>query len=241
MRYFGATHKGKVRDNNEDSFHAEDDLFIVADGMGGHKAGEVASKLAIEYFIRSFKDSPEYKKRLSSKQIGKILKDSVTAANNKVFKESVSNSACSGMGTTFTACYLTPGTAHIIHVGDSRIYFLGRNNGFKLITSDHTFVGEMFRRGEITYKETFDHPQRNYLTNVLGVSDEIIPDHHILKLSEGDRLILCTDGLNSMLRDSLILKISKKFPEPEGLAKGLIKQANKLGGKDNTTVIVIDL
>ena len=143
------------------------------------------------------------------------------------------------MGTTFTACCLTSGTAHIIHIGDSRAYLI-RDGDIRLLTSDHTFVGEMFRRGEITYEDTFDHPQRNYLTNVLGVTDEIIPDYHNFKTNEGDRMILCTDGLNSMLRDGLILKISKKFPEPEDAVKGLIGQANKLGGKDNTTIIIID-
>lgn len=217
----------------------EEDLFIVADGMGGHRAGEVASSLSVKYFLEFFKNSTKGKKNPNSKLINKILKNAVIFANSEVFKESVSNPDCFGMGTTFTVCYINFETAHIIHVGDSRAYLL-RNNNLDLITSDHTFVGEMFQRGEITYEDTFDHPQRNYLTNVLGVADGIKPDYHDQKINEGDRLLLCTDGLNSMLRDDLILKILKKFTKPEDAVNSLIKQANKLGGKDNTSVIVID-
>jgi len=239
MKYFGATHKGKSRENNEDCYHAETDLFIVADGMGGHKAGEVASRLSIKYFLKSFNDNIGNKVRISSKSIKKLIIDSISSANEEVFKESITNAGCYGMGTTFTACYILENTANIIHVGDSRAY-LYRYNDLQLITSDHTFVGEMFSRGEITYEETFDHPKRNYLTNVLGVSDEITPDYHDVKVFAGDRLILCTDGLNSMLRDDLILKITKKASNPEDSVNDLIKHANKLGGKDNISVIVID-
>jgi protein phosphatase len=239
MKYFGATHKGKVRVNNEDSFFAEDDLFIVADGMGGHRAGEVASRLAVEYFLNAFKVHSSKKKGISVKSIRKVFQDSISTANEKVYNESISNPDCFGMGTTFTACYIISDTAYIIHVGDSRAYLL-RDNDLELITSDHTFVGEMYRRGEITYEDTFDHPQRNYLTNVLGVSEEIKPDYHDQKIINGDRLLLCTDGLNSMLRDDLICKILKESQEPEGSVKSLIRQANRLGGKDNTTVVVID-
>ena len=239
MKYFGTTDIGKIRENNEDCFHTEDNLFIVADGMGGHMAGEVASSLSVKSFLKFFKDSIKDTDKLNSKLTSKILKDAVTAANSEVFKQSVSNPDCFGMGTTFTACCTESGIAHIIHVGDSRAYLV-RDNRIDLITSDHTFVGEMLKRGEITYEDTFDHPQRNYLTNVLGVADEVIPDYHQLKVGKGDRLILCTDGLNSMLKDELILKISGKSKRPEELVKALIKQANRLGGRDNISVIVID-
>ena len=240
MKYFGATHKGRVRQNNEDSFFAENNLFIVADGMGGHRAGEVASRLSIEYFLKAFKDRHDDNNEHSIKSVKKAFQDSISIANKKVYKESISNPDFFGMGTTFTACYIISDTAHIIHVGDSRAYLL-RDNDLELITSDHTFVGEMYRRGEITYDDAFDHPQRNYLTNVLGVSDAIKPDYHDLKTNKGDRLLLCTDGLNSMLRDEVIYKILKKYSEPEDSVNNLIKKANKLGGKDNTSVIVIDI
>ena len=240
MEYYGATDKGKVRDNNEDYFHMQDDLFITADGMGGHKAGEVASRLSVEIFLRSFNGHAGKKLILDNRSIKKRLLDSARSANNEVFKQSIANNEYYGMGTTFTACFLNADTAHIVHIGDSRAY-LCRNNTLKLLTSDHNFVGEMFRRGEITYEETFDHPQRNYLTNVLGVADNIIPDYISLKMLDEDMLLLCTDGLNSMLRDEQILRLLKKFPEPETAVDRLIGYANKKGGKDNITVIIIKL
>lgn len=239
MKYFGATDIGKVRENNEDCFHTEDNLFIVADGMGGHQAGEVASSLSVKTFLEYLKGIIGDKKRLNSKSVSKVLKDAVISANSKVFKQSVSDPDCFGMGTTFTACYAEPGIAHIIHVGDSRAY-LARDSSLRLITSDHTFVGEMLKRGEITYEDTFDHPQRNYLTNVLGVGDEVTTDYHQVKVGKGDRIILCTDGLNSMLKDELILKISGKSNGPQECVEALIRQANRLGGRDNISIVIID-
>jgi protein phosphatase len=239
MKYFGATDIGKVRETNEDCFHAEDNLFIVADGMGGHQAGEVASSLSVKSFLEYLKENTRDIKKLNSKSVSKILKDAVIAANSEVFKESVSNPDCFGMGTTFTACLVETSTAHIIHVGDSRAY-LTRDSKIELITSDHTFVGEMLKRGEITYEDTFDHPQRNYLTNVLGVADEVMSDYHQIKVGKGDRLILCTDGLNSMLKDEMIFEISEKSNGPQDSVNALIRQANKLGGRDNISVVIID-
>ncbi|GAI12626.1 unnamed protein product, partial [marine sediment metagenome] len=162
---------------------------------------------------------------------------SVKLANIEVFKKSMANPEYSGMGTTFTACFLYKETIHITHIGDSRAY-LCRDGNIDLLTSDHTFVGELYRRGEVTYEETLSHPQRNFLTNVLGVSDEVIPDYLSLKILPGDSLIICSDGLNSMVRDEMILKISEKYPEPENTVKKLIENAIKNGGNDNVTVIV---
>jgi len=231
MEYFGASNKGQIRKNNEDSFHAGNRLFIVADGMGGHLAGEVASRLSVETFVKNFTN------RTSS--IKRTLIDSINAANNKVYSESISNPEYAGMGTTFTACFAVPGVAHIVHVGDSRLY-LCRNDHIKLITSDHTIVGEMYRKGEITYEDTYDHPQRNYLTNVLGASDSVESDYIEINTAMGDRLILCTDGLNSMLKDDEIFRISYKYSEPVHAVSKLIAKANDRGGKDNITVVVVD-
>lgn len=239
MKYFGSTDIGKRREKNEDCFYAEDNLFIVADGMGGHLAGEVASRLSVDSFVRSFNESIEK----SSKKIhGRFIKNniirSIKLANDEVFKKSLKSSEYSGMGTTFTACFLYEDNIHIGHIGDSRAY-LCRDKNIDLLTSDHTFVGELYRRGQITYEETFNHPQRNFLTNVLGVSDEINPDYLTLKILPENSLIICSDGLNSMLRDEIILKISEKYPEPEDVVKKLIKSALKNGGNDNITVIAV--
>ena len=238
MKYFGATDTGNMRDNNEDCFYAMDDLFIVADGMGGHRAGEVASSLSVDAFITSFTGNLNRTSKIQAGHIKKILLRSIRSANDAVFKKSLLNSGYSGMGTTFTACFVYKDTAHIIHVGDSRAY-LCRDKNIDLLTSDHTLVGELYRLGEITYEETYNHPQKNYLTNVLGVSDEINPDYLSLDILPGDSIIICSDGLNSMINDEMILKISEKYPEPGDTVKKLIESALKKGGNDNVTVILI--
>ncbi len=238
MKYFGATDIGKMREKNEDCFYAGDNLFIVADGMGGHQAGEVASRLAVDTFVRSFNESINKSSKIQKRFIKNNIIRSVRLANEEVFKKSLKDSEYSGMGTTFTACFLSGGNIHIAHIGDSRAY-LCRDNNIDLLTSDHTFVGELYRRGEITYEETFDHPQRNYLTNVLGISDEISPDYLAIKTLPGDSLIICSDGLNSTIKDEIILKLSEKYPEPENTAKKLIENALKNGGNDNITVIAV--
>jgi len=238
MKYYSATDIGKIREKNEDCFYAEDDLFIVADGMGGHKAGEIASKLSVTTFVRSFKESINRQPKIQARSIKKNIIRSIKLANDEVFKKSLKDSEYSGMGTTFTACFLYGDNIHIAHIGDSRVY-LCRDKNIDLLTSDHTFVGELYRRGEITYEDTFSHPRRNFLTNVLGVSDEVSPDYFTLKILPGDSLIICSDGLNSMLRDEIILKISEKYPEPENTVKKLIENALKNGGNDNITVIAV--
>ena len=238
MKYFGATDIGKSREKNEDCFYAEDNLFIVADGMGGHLAGEVASRSSVDSFVSSFNENIKKSSKINGRFIKNNIIRSIKLANDEVFKKSLKSSEYSGMGTTFTACFLSENNIHIGHIGDSRAY-LCRDKNIDLLTSDHTFVGELYRRGEITYEETFNHPQRNFLTNVLGVSDETNPDYLTLKILPGDSLIICSDGLNSMLRDEIILKISEKYPEPDNTVKKLIKSALKNGGYDNITVIAV--
>ncbi len=238
MKYFGATDIGKMREKNEDCFYARDNLFIVADGMGGHRAGEIASSLSVDTFTRSFNESISSRSRIQERSIKNNIIRSIKLANDEVFKKSLKDAEYSGMGTTFTACFLYGEIIHIAHIGDSRAY-LCRDKNIDLLTSDHTFVGELYRRGEITYEETFDHPQRNFLTNVLGISDEISPDYLTIKILQGDSIIICSDGLNSMVKDEIILKLSEKYPEPEKTAKKLIENALKNGGNDNVTVIAI--
>jgi PPM family protein phosphatase len=237
MEYYGASERGIIRENNEDYLHVEEGLFIVADGMGGHRAGEVASSLSVEFFLKAFEDS---RKGISDETARKALLDSITSANYKVYKRSLNNPDYYGMGTTFTACLIIVNKAHFVHVGDSRAY-LYRNSSLELLTSDHTFVGEMFRRGEITYEETFDHPQRNYLTNVLGVAEDIRPDYISFDVEKDDKLLICSDGLNSMLRDNEIAEALKKYTDISKSVKNLIKSAIKKGGNDNITVIIVKI
>jgi serine/threonine protein phosphatase PrpC len=250
MEYFAYTDIGKYRKNNEDHFYAENNLFIVADGMGGHRAGEVASVLAVETFVKNFdsnlkdktkKTSPNKKTSdLTSRQIKELLVNSIKSANREVFDKAISQPEYYGMGTTFTGCYIQQDKAYIIHVGDSRLY-IKRSREFNLLTSDHTIVGELFRRGEISYDDTFNHPQRNYLTNVLGVVEDIDPDFISYKVLPEDILLICSDGLNSMLKDEEISGTIDKYKNAEVIAKNLIKGAIKKGGLDNITIIVIKI
>ncbi len=247
MEHFADTDIGKIRKQNEDFFYARDNLFIVADGMGGHNAGEVASRIAVEVFTENFdrslkdkikKTSPPKKDNLTSPDIKELLFESIRITNKEVFDTAVSKSGYYGMGTTFTACFIHGHKAHIIHVGDSRLY-IKRGSELKLLTSDHTIVGELYRRGEISYDDTFDHPQRNYLTRVLGVAEDIDPDFSSHEILKEDIILMCSDGLNSMLKDEEISGIIDINKNAQDIAKNLIKGALKKGGLDNITVIVI--
>jgi len=234
MEYFAATDIGNYRDKNEDFYFCNNDLFIVADGMGGHKAGEIASVTAVENFVAYFQNH----RKNNLQNIQESMIKSIDFANDKVVRLSYKNEDYSGMGTTFTGCYIDGGKAHVIHVGDSRLY-LKNSREFKLLTSDHTIVGELYRKGLLTYKETFNHPQKNYLTNVLGMEDELIPDYFSFDLKENDIILICSDGLNSMLRDAFILKIINQFKNPEKITEKLIYWAKNKGGLDNITIISI--
>lgn len=250
MKYFADTDIGKYREKNEDYLYAENNLFIVADGMGGHMAGEVASRTAVEAFIENFNSSLKCRsKKISANkktdnpdpgQIEKLLLKSIKSANREVYSKATLQPGYYGMGTTFTGCYIQQDKAYTIHVGDSRLY-IKRGSEFNLLTSDHTIVGELFRKGEISYEQTFNHPQRNYLTNVLGVAKDIDPDFNSFKVLPEDILLLCSDGLNSMLKDEDIANIIDKYKDAKDIVKNLIKGAIKKSGLDNITVIVIKI
>lgn len=250
MEYFADTDIGIYREKNEDYFCTGDNLFLVADGMGGHRAGEIASKLAIETFVKEFDQKPidstkrtpteKKNKTLTPREIKRLLISAVQNANGEVFKKAVLQPEYYGMGTTLTGCYIHKDRAYIIHIGDSRLY-IKRDNKLELLTSDHTLVGELFRRGEISYDAAFNHPQRNYLTNVIGVARDVKPDFNSYKILPEDIIIICSDGLNSMLRDKDILNIIDRYKQVRDIVKNLIKEALRKGGLDNITVIAIKI
>ena len=262
MEYFAKSDIGNHREQNEDYYFVDEKagLFIVADGMGGHMAGEVASKIAVESFAEYFLDfvknnplfagnknlpllSQENGVSVAGDHIKSVLVDSFKYANTKVFDRATADEDCSGMGTTLTVCYTGQPigeTIYFAHIGDSRAYFL-RGRDLKLITEDHTLVGELCKKGVITYDEMFDHPLRNYLNDVVGTDSEINPDIITLSTRPGDLIILCSDGLNSMLRDRTIFSITSKYKNPLKVTEELIKKAKSSGGLDNVTVIAIKL
>lgn len=224
-----ATDIGQVREGNEDSYLVLDPLFAVADGMGGHRGGEVASDLAVQTIRRLFEQHE-----------GSLI-EQVERANRAVFERSQSDRAVSGMGTTLTAVVVDDrGGARLAHVGDSRAYLL-RDGELDLLTRDHTLVQRMVDEGELTAEEAEDHPHRHILTRVLGGEGSVSVDEGVLELRQGDRLLLCTDGLTGMVRDDEIRSLLQQTSDPQEAAERLVHAANGAGGVDNITAVVLDV
>ena len=222
-----ATDVGLVREGNEDSYLTDEPLFAVADGMGGHRGGEVASQLAVETLEKLFK-----------KGIGE-LPDQVQEANRVVFERSVVDEKVAGMGTTLTAALVEGDRIRLAHVGDSRAYLL-REGDLRLLTEDHTLVHRMVTEGEISKEEAETHPQRSVLTRALGVETVVDVDDDMVQVRPGDRLLLCTDGLTSMVSEQAVEEVLGAVPDPQEAAQRLVQLANEGGGTDNTTVVVLD-
>ncbi len=230
MRYIWATatHKGMVRDNNEDSVfptssgNSDDSvILIVADGMGGHVAGEVASRIAINAAASSSADPS----------------DRVAAGNRAIREEVARDPGLEGMGTTMTLLSIENGVATIGHVGDSRAYLL-REGELTQLTDDHTVAAEYVAKGQLSAEEAATHPQRHMLTRTLGLTRFVNVDEIELELASGDRLLICSDGLTEMVRDETIAH-SLGDGAPDEVAWKLIELANEAGGVDNITVVVV--
>ncbi len=222
-----ATDIGRVREGNEDSYLVDPPLYAVADGMGGHRGGEVASELALETIESLFREGAT------------TLVEQVREANRAVFARSQADRAVSGMGTTLTAAHVEGGAVRLAHVGDSRAYLL-RSGALRQLTDDHTLVNRMVKTGEITESEAEVHPHRNVLTRSLGTEAEVHVDEEQVPLMDGDRVLLCSDGLFGMVTEDQIQAILEAEPAPQRVADRLIKAANRAGGVDNITVIVLD-
>jgi serine/threonine protein phosphatase PrpC len=222
-----ATDIGRVREGNEDSYLIEPPLYAVADGMGGHRGGEVASQLALETIEDLFR-----------KDEGTLV-EQVRSANHAVFVQSQEDTAVRGMGTTLTAALVEGSEVQLAHVGDSRAYLL-RAGALRQLTADHTLVARLVKAGEITEAEAQVHPQRNVLTRSLGTDAEVRVDEDVVGLLDGDRLLLCSDGLTGMVTEDQIKAILETEPDPQRASDRLIKAANRAGGIDNITVVVLD-
>jgi serine/threonine protein phosphatase PrpC len=222
-----ATDIGQVREGNEDSFLIVEPLYAVADGMGGHRGGEVASSLALETVQGMFE------RREGS------LAEQVAEANRAVFDRSQSDRKVSGMGTTLTAAQVDGNRVHLVHVGDSRAYLL-RGGELTQITEDHTLVHRMVMEGEISEEEAETHPHRSILTRALGVDRNIQVDEGDLEVAPGDRLLLCTDGLTGMVAEGQIREILLETVDPQEAVEKLVRGANSAGGIDNITAVILD-
>jgi protein phosphatase len=241
MRVAFRSDKGRVREINEDCAFAESQvgLAILADGMGGHLAGEVASSLAVETLagsvLRSLKESKPDEER---EPIGSLLSRSVDEANRTVFERAMQDNNLKGMGTTIVVALAEGDLVHIAHVGDSRAYLL-REGELRQVTRDHSLVQQMLACGQISEKEAGVHPMRNVLTRALGNDPEVTPDIQALQWQQNDCLMLCSDGLTTMVDDRRIGKILGRYgTDLEKACDELIRAANSEGGKDNITVIL---
>ena len=233
MESFGWSETGKLREQNEDAIYCDDQtgVYIVADGMGGHQAGEVASREAIRTFLAAYEEGK--KEEVTDRIISSMAK-----ANEAVFQESLQEETRQGMGTTFTCAVVQGNRAVFGHVGDSRAY-LYRKGTLRQITRDHSYVMEMVKQGKLTLEEAAVHPQRNVITRAIGTKEPMGSDLYMEEIKSGDRILLCSDGLTSMVDDAAIATILEEEQPVEQSARALAKTANENGGKDNISVILI--
>lgn len=232
MRYAALSETGRVRAKNEDSYHADGRIFIVADGMGGHRAGEVASAAAIDEFLR-FEGGHREAAPL------KRIRDGIHAANLFLMRMAREDRELEGMGTTFTMAMVEEGL-YLGHVGDSRAYMCRRGE-LRPLTRDHSLVEHMVSEGYLSPDDARVHPQRNVILRALGVSDEVEVDLDVVDAVPGDRLLLCSDGLSGFVADGELETIMSLEAGPEERCRRLVDKANGRGGMDNITAIVIDL
>lgn len=240
MKFYGMSNAGRLRGNNEDCFHvpgkedALQNIFIVADGMGGEKAGEVASTLAISgaYAIFQEEYTPEA-------DLSLLVRRAMAEANKVVFDTAKADGRFANMGTTMTLAVVEGDLLVVGNVGDSRAYLFSQGE-LKQITSDHSLVQEMVDRGVLTPLQAREHPERNIITRALGVEKYVNADvfHHIW--SQGDQLLLATDGLTGMLTEEQITEILQQGADCRRRAQQLVWAANQAGGRDNITVICME-
>ncbi len=243
MRVGAVTDIGKVRQINEDNYYIPQDisahipLFVVADGMGGHNAGEFASKEAIDvvtgYLYQNYDNCNK-----DRNNIIQMIKESILCANQAIYQKSQSDPNLQGMGTTLVVVLIYNGKLYIGHVGDSRVYAIRRNNIYQL-TRDHSYVEQLVNNGTITREQALNHPQKNIITRALGTEENVEIDLSVRKFFKKDTIILCTDGLTNLVTDEEIKQKAVKFNSCQYLAEELVNTANDNGGNDNITIVVI--
>jgi protein phosphatase len=226
----GLTDTGLTRGGNEDALLIEPPLYAVADGMGGHRAGEIASRVALEELLAN---APA---RLDAKALARAVR----AANRGVIAAAAKSRTRSGMGTTLTAAMVDGPRIALAHVGDSRAYLL-HDGRLERLTEDHSMVGDLIRAGTLTEEEARFHPQRSVITRALGSDPNMLADVFDVEAAPGDRLLLATDGLTGMLADEYIAEILATEKDPARAVQTLVDAANRAGGYDNITVVVVDL
>lgn len=239
LKTFSITNIGKKRKLNQDFIYTSEqpvgklpNVFIVADGMGGHKAGDYASKVTVETIVEEIRKSEE-------SQAAIVLDHAIRTANALIRKCAEESPDLEGMGTTVVAATCDGDILQVANVGDSRLY-IANHREIRQITRDHSLVEEMVRMGGIGREEARNHPDKNIITRAVGADDTIKPDFFTVKLDYGDTVLMCTDGLTNMLEDEEIRMILEESRDMVEKAEELVKAANEKGGKDNISVILID-
>lgn len=237
LRWGTATDEGQMRSQNEDRYHAGDGLFVVADGMGGHLAGEVASEMAVTRLRENLPvDAPTSLD---------MLVGAIDQANKEIHAGSIERADQAGMGTTVTAIAVVEDPHDgevfgIANVGDSRCYVV-RHGRLRQLTIDHSFVQELVAEGAITRDEARLHPRRNIVTRALGIEPTVRIDSWTMPIFQGDRLVLCSDGLVDEVADDEISRVLLDHADPDAAAHALVDSANAAGGRDNITVVIVDV
>lgn len=239
MKTYAYTDVGKLRSENQDYVFTSDqnvgnlpNLFLVADGMGGHAGGRYASCRAVEIMLNEIK--------LQKSQLPiEIFEGAIQEANRVIFAEAAEDETMLGMGTTIVAATILENTLYTANVGDSRLYVQDKE-GIRQITKDHSLVEEMLRIGEIDVEDVKEHPDKNVITRAVGAMNELKIDYFETTLEKGDQILMCSDGLSNMMEDDQISHILNSSDETVDKAQQLVLVANQNGGKDNITAIVIE-
>lgn len=243
MKAFGITHRGAVRKENQDCFRIDmpaDGSFVTAvlcDGMGGAQAGSVASGIAADTFMSHAANSLDESSNAADMKA--ILTEAVNYANIRVYDRSFADFACMGMGSTLVALVMNAKRAMVANVGDSRAYLIAKGRVTQ-ISRDHSLVEDLVARGQITREQAKNHPQRNIITRAVGVEASVKCDLFEPKLSQGGRLLLCSDGLSNLLSENDLLSVSEKNPDLEQCCRLLLEKALERGAPDNVTVLIAE-
>lgn len=238
MKVFSLTDVGRKREMNQDYVYTTDrpvgnipNLFVVADGMGGHKAGDFASRYAVEVLREHIRENPGVGPKL-------LIEEAVKEANRKIVEEAHKEVSLEGMGTTLVVATVIEHTLYFANVGDSRLYVI--RDEIKQLSKDHSLVEEMVRLGGINEEEAKHHPDKNIITRAIGAKEDVEVDFFEYRLQKGDVILMCTDGLTNMVEDEEIFRIIKSGRDIVETAEELIKKANDNGGKDNIGIVIVE-
>ncbi len=239
MDTYSVTDIGQKRKTNQDYVYCKEgpvgmlpNLFIVADGMGGHNAGDFASRFAVEEFVRQVEAGGE-------KTLIQTMEEAVQRANRMLIGQAAGRPELKGMGTTFVAATIEGNDMYVANIGDSRLYLIGRED-ITQITQDHSLVEEMIRRGELKREEARFHPNKNVITRAMGANVDVVPDFFEVSLKEGDIVLLCSDGLSNMMDDREIFSVVRENRgKIERAGSELLRLANEHGGRDNISIVLV--